>query len=58
MTWTIYINFRFPFPRRVHIIFGFDWPGGFREEDLENGGQTDDGRMDGQQTDAGSKVIL
>ena len=31
---TIYINFRFPFPRRLHIKFGFDWPSGFREEDL------------------------
>ena len=34
VTWTIYINFRFPFPRRLHIKFGFDWPSGFREEDL------------------------
>ena len=24
----------FPFPRRLHIKFGFDWPSGFREEDL------------------------
>ena len=27
-------NMRFPFPKRLHIIFGFDWPSGFREEDL------------------------
>ena len=30
VTWTIYINFCSPFPRRLHIKFGFDWPGGFR----------------------------
>ena len=30
MTWTIYINFRSPFPKRLHIKFGFDWPSGFR----------------------------
>ena len=24
VTWTIYINFRSPFPRRLHIKFGFD----------------------------------
>ena len=29
VTWTIYINFSPPFPRRLHIIFGFDWPSGF-----------------------------
>ena len=34
VTWTIYINFRSPFPRRLHIIFGFDWPSGFRGEDV------------------------
>ena len=33
VTWTIYINFGSPFPRMLHIKFGFDWPGGFREED-------------------------
>ena len=26
VTWTIYIKFCSPFPRRLHIIFGFDWP--------------------------------
>ena len=31
--WTIYINFRSPFPRRLHIKFGFDWQSGFRGED-------------------------
>ena len=34
VTWTIYINFLFPFPRRLHMKFGFDWPSGFREEDV------------------------
>ena len=34
VTRTIYINFRSPFPRRLHIKFGFDWSSGFREEDL------------------------
>ena len=34
VTLTIYINFRSPFQRRLHIIFGFDWPSGFRGEDI------------------------
>ena len=34
VTGSIYINFRSPFPRRLHSIFGFDWPGGFRGEDV------------------------
>ena len=34
VTWTIYINFPSPFPRRLHIKFGFDWPSGFRGEDV------------------------
>ena len=34
VTWTMYINFRSPFPRRLHIKFGFDWPRGFRGEDV------------------------
>ena len=34
VTWTIYINFRSPFPRRLHIKFGFDWPSGFSGEDV------------------------
>ena len=34
VTRTIYINFRPPSPRRLHIKFGFDWQSGFREEDL------------------------
>ena len=27
-------NFRSPYPKRLHIKFGFDWPSGFGEEDL------------------------
>ena len=34
VTWTNYINFRSPFPRRHHIKFGFDWPSGFRGVDV------------------------
>ena len=34
VTLTIYTNFGSPFPRRLHIEFGFDWPSGFREEDI------------------------
>ena len=34
VTWTIYINFRSLFPRRLQIKFGFDWPSGFRGEDV------------------------
>ena len=34
VTWTIYINICSHFPRRLHIKFGFDWPSGFRGEDV------------------------
>ena len=34
VTWTIYTNFRSPFPMRLHIKFGFDWPSRFRVEDV------------------------
>ena len=34
VTWTIYTNFRSLFPLRLHIEFGFDWPSGFRGEDV------------------------
>ena len=27
-------NFRSPYPRRLHIKFGFDWPSGFGEKDV------------------------
>ena len=46
MTLTISINFRSPFPRRLHIIFDFDWPSGFGGEDVlklwMDGRRTDD----------------
>ena len=29
-------NFRSPYTRRLHIKFGFDWPSGFREEEVWN----------------------
>ena len=32
VTSTIYINFRSPFVRRLHMKFGFDRPIGFRED--------------------------
>ena len=34
VTLTIYINFLFPFPRMLHMKFGFDWPSGFSGEDV------------------------
>ena len=34
VTWTIYIYFPSTFPRRLQIKVGFDWPSGFREQDL------------------------
>ena len=45
-------NFRSPYPMRLHIKFGFDWPSGFREEDVWNcERRTDDGRRtDGRRT--------
>ena len=32
VTLTNYINFLSPFPRMLHMKFGFDWPSGFRGE--------------------------
>ena len=34
VTLTIYTNFGSPFPRRLHIKFGFDWPSDFGGEDV------------------------
>ena len=34
VTLTIYIYFLSPFPRTLHMKFGFDWPSGFRGEDV------------------------
>ena len=31
-TCTIYINFLFHLPRRIHMKFGINWPIGFRED--------------------------
>ena len=33
VTWTIYINLGSPFQRRLHMKFGFDWPGRAVSED-------------------------
>ena len=46
MTWTIYINFRFPFPRRLHINFALIGQAVSEEKMFEivNGRQTTDGR--------------
>ena len=42
VTWAIYTNFGSPYPRRLHIKFGFDWPSGFRGRR-----RTDGRRLDG-----------
>ena len=34
VTWTIIIKVLSPFPRRLHMKFGYDWPNCFREENL------------------------
>ena len=34
VTLTIYANFHCPFQTILHIKFGFDWPSGFRGEDV------------------------
>ena len=39
VTWSIYINFRSPFPRRLHIKFGFDRPD-FSEKMFESNAYT------------------
>ena len=50
VTWTIYINFRSSFPRRLHIKFCFDWFQ--RRRSLK---MVDDGR---RRPDTGSMGIL
>ena len=55
MTWTIYINFCSPFPRRLHIKFGFDWQSGFRGEDGLNIVDDDDDDDDDNDDDNGSQ---
>ena len=34
VTWTICANFGSPFPKRLRIKFGFNWPSGFGGKDL------------------------
>ena len=34
VTLTIYTYFHFPFLTMLHMKFGFDWPSGFRGEDV------------------------
>ena len=34
VTWTIYIDFCSPFLGRLHMKLSFDWPSGFRGEDV------------------------
>ena len=49
VTQTPRTNFRSPIPLRFHMEFGFEWPGGFGEEDLwkwwtkDGRGRMDDG---------------
>ena len=54
VTWTSYINFRSPFPRRLHIKLGFAWQSGFRGDDFGKWWTTDDVRR----SEAGSMGIL
>ena len=34
VTWIIYIHIDYPFLLMLHIKFGFDWPTGFRGDDV------------------------
>ena len=34
VTWIIYIHIDYPFLLMLHIKFGFDWPSGFRGDDV------------------------
>ena len=34
VTWIIYIYIDYPFLLMLHIKFGFDWPRGFRGDDV------------------------
>ena len=50
VTWIIYTNFGYPFLRRFHIKYGFDWSSGFRGDLLKwwtDGRTTDGRRLDG-----------
>ena len=50
-------NFRSPYPRRLHIKFGLDWPSGFGVEDVWNCGRTDGRTDDGRTTDDGRRSM-
>ena len=50
VTWTIYINFRSPYPRRLHIKFGFDWLSGLREKYLKMVNDDDNNNDDGRRS--------
>ena len=50
MTRTIWTNFRSRILRSLHMKFEFDWPSGFRGEDVWKCWRTD-GRTDGRTTD-------
>ena len=34
VTWIVYIHVGYPFLLMLHIKFGFDWPSGFRGDDI------------------------
>ena len=53
VTWTIYINFRSRFPRRLHINLALNGQAVSEEKTFENCGRTDD---DGRTWDAGPWV--
>ena len=53
VTWTIFINLRSPFVRMLHMKFGFDWPSGFRGEELWTSHDDDD---DGRTTEHGHHI--
>ena len=45
MTWIIYKHIDSPFILILYVKFGFDWPRGFREEDLWTDDDGDNGWM-------------
>ena len=50
VTITIYINFDKPIIRSLHMKFEFNWPSGFRGEDVWKCWRTPDGRTDGRRS--------